>query len=498
MNKPKNEPSFWNLLVRITVKKDGSLLAENWTFSTGVPVDEPEPRMQQTILDAVIQQVVSKRGVARDHVIIDWYGFLLGDTPPEPEVSMDEDRVRLLALAVHQELGTVGCAEVARMLVIGRQDAQSLENHLKQLADPMNLNPKWPRGVQCWVERQLCKLDAAGSSPAPSTKPSRGNMKRTNRIAVATVSILLILLALLVDLRSDSPITSFACSLMVMAISGISARYILRCTAEMVDKAAECEAKEAEREAARAARHREVYQQVVDNAHKIAQDSLSEARHIVDQAFDAAHRLAQDALEEHGLRLQAWIMTSESILITPGVVAKRRVEALAQYVQTVVDFIRLQAGPMGWEQAERLRKDHDVQQSIQAIVAQHPSVQGDLESLAETRNKIADWWLGERKNVVQEKDVPPNSVSIELTRSRAPYLVRLGDRFQYFPDPSLDPENFDKAMTAIAKSPDMGEWPPCGSPHLVRIIARDIDTLDGARQIMELGVGKTIIIAGDP
>lgn len=148
MNKPKNEPSFWNLLVRITVEKDGSLLAENWTFSTGVPVDEPEPRMQQTILDAVIQQVVSKRGVARDHVIIDWYGFLLGDTPPEPEVSMDEDRVRLLALAVHQELGTVGCAEVARMLVIGRQDAQSLENHLKQLADPMNLNPKWPRGVQ--------------------------------------------------------------------------------------------------------------------------------------------------------------------------------------------------------------------------------------------------------------------------------------------------------------------------------------------------------------
>ena len=315
-------------------------------------------------------------------------------------------------------------------------------------------------------------------------------MKPLNRIAVATASLLLILLALLVDLQSDSPITSFTCSLMVMAISGISARYILRCTAELVDKAAECEAKEAEREAARAARHREVYQEVVDNAHKIAQDSLSEARHIVDQAFDAAfnvaHRLAQDALEEHGLRLQAWIMTSESILITPGVVAKRRVEALAQYVQTVVDFIRLQAGPMGWEQAERLRKDHDVQQSIQAIVAQHPSVQGDLESLAETRNKIADWWLGERKNVVQTKDVPPNSVAIELTRSRAPYLVRLGDRFQYFPDPLLDRANFDKAI-AIVKSHSMGEWPPCGSPHLVRIVARDIDTLDGARQIMELG-----------
>lgn len=146
MNKPKNEPSFWNLLVRTTVKKDGRLLADNWTFSSGVPVDEPEPRMQQTILDAVIQQVASKRGIAREHVIIDWYAFLLGDTELEPEVSMDESRVRLLALAIQQELGTTGCAEVARMLVTGRQDAQNLATHLKQLADPMNLNPNWPRG----------------------------------------------------------------------------------------------------------------------------------------------------------------------------------------------------------------------------------------------------------------------------------------------------------------------------------------------------------------
>lgn len=316
-------------------------------------------------------------------------------------------------------------------------------------------------------------------------------MKPLNRIAVATASILLILLTLLVDLRSESPITSLTCSLLVMAISMIAVRSIMRHITELV-------AKESELETARAARHREVYQEVVDNAHKIAQDSLSEARRIVDQAFDAAHRLAQDALEEHGLRVQAWAMTSEPILITPGLVAQRRVEVLAQYVQTVVDFIRVQATPMGSEQADRLRKDHDVQQSIQAIVAQHPSVQGDFASLAETRNKIADWWLGERKNVVQEKNMPPNSVAIELTRSRTPYLVRLGDRFQYFPDPSLDPENFDKAMTAIAKRSDiMGEWPPCGSPHLVRIVARDIDTLDGAKRIMELGVDKTFIIAGD-
>lgn len=259
-------------------------------------------------------------------------------------------------------------------------------------------------------------------------------MIERQHIIVTSAILSMIILIVLVDLRSDSPVTSVVCSLLVCAISFAGARIIRRYTATLEAKADELKAKETELEAKRDARHREVFQDVVGTA----------------------HRLLQDAMQENAYRLEAWFMAVEAIFVQPGIVAQARVDHLARSI--------------------------GVQEQIASVDQNHPDVEKALARLLKTRNDVAAWWLSERENIVRTEDLPPNSVAVELTRSRVPYLVRLGDRFQFFP--GAGDANFSATLNRFAEG-DGGEWPPTQPRPLMRILARDIKTPEDARKIIE-------------